>query len=61
MVSHGKHRNSGSGECGGGHSDGELLFFLIVFFFFRGFFLEKVSDLNSGLPGPGGIKFIITG
>tara|TARA_B110000503_G_scaffold116191_1_gene175066 strand:- start:94 stop:564 length:471 start_codon:yes stop_codon:yes gene_type:complete len=62
MVSHGEHRNGGSGECGGGHSDGELLlvFFLIVFFF-DDFFLEKVSDLNSGLPGPGGIQFIIDG
>ena len=58
MVSHGEHRNSGGGECGSGHSDGEVLIsglFFIVFFFYD----EEVSLLNSGQPSPGGLGISI--
>ena len=53
MVSHGEHSNGGGGECGKGHSHGEVL---IVSFFIVSFFVdEEVSLLNSGKPSPGGL------
>ena len=54
MVSHGEYSNGSGGECGSGHSDGEVLIgglFFIVFFFYD----EEVSLLNSGKPSPGGL------
>ena len=58
MVSHGEYSNGSGGECGSGHSDGEVLIvglFFVFIIFFDNFFLgfEEVFLLNSGQPSPG--------
>ena len=54
MVSHGEHRNGGGGECGGGHSDGEILV-VHDFLFFHDLFFDdgQVVTEHTGDPAPG--------
>ena len=66
MVSHGEHSNGCGGECGSGHSDGEVLiglFFVVFIVFFGDFFFIGFEEVflksNSGLPSPGSLGFSI--